>query len=310
MGRAGARRGRVVSTAHLSRVRATAFAKLTLSLRVLGPRREDGFHELEALTVPIGQPHDTLEAVAVPYPPGVTFEVVDGDQSVPTGHQNLAMAAAESLLIRAGRAGHGVQLSLRKRIPTARGLGGGSADAAAAMLAVRRLLEVDVPEADLFELAAKLGSDVPFFLGGGASWMRGRGEQLEPVSLRPGIPMLVAMPPFPVATVDVYRAWDSLGEPRSRRSVGSPPPLDGLLPELVNDLEPAAEHIEPRLRPLRERIEGALGREAIMAGSGPSYVVLADGPVGLPDRAQELSAAVGVPVVAAATVSKAVRIEL
>ena len=199
-----------MSTAHLGRVRATAFAEAHALARVLGPRREDGFHELEALTVPIGQPHDTLEAVAVPYPPGVTFEVVDGDQSVPTGHQNLAMQAAESLLIRAGRAGHGVQLSLRKRIPTARGLGGGSADAAAAMLAVHRLLEVDVSEDDLFELAAKLGSDVPFFLGGGASWMRGRGEELEPVALRPGIPMLVAMPPFPVATVDVYRAWDSL----------------------------------------------------------------------------------------------------
>jgi 4-diphosphocytidyl-2-C-methyl-D-erythritol kinase len=248
--------------------------------------------------------------VAVPDPPGVTFDVVDGDEGVPTGHQNLAMQAAEGLLIRAGRAGHGVQLSLRKRIPTARGLGGGSADAAAAMLAVHRLLEVDVSEPDLFELAAKLGSDVPFFLGGGASWMRGRGEQLEPVALRPGIPMLVAMPPFPVATVDVYGAWDSLGEPRSNRSVASPPPLDALLPELVNDLEPAAEQVEPRLRPLRERIEDALGRDALMAGSGPTYVVLADGPVGLPDRAQELSAAVGVPVAAAATVSKAVRLEV
>ena len=298
-----------MTTAHLGRVRATAFAKLTLSLRVLGPRREDGFHELEALTVPIGQPHDTLEAVAVPYPPGVTFDVVAGDQSVPTGHQNLAMRAAESLLIRAGRAGHGVQLSLRKRIPTARGLGGGSADAAAAMLAVHRLLEVDVSEPDLFELAADLGSDVPFFLGGGASWMRGRGEELEPVVLRPGIPMLIVMPPFPVATVDVYRAWDELGGPRSSRAVASPPPLDALAPELVNDLEPAAEHVEPRLRPLRERIEDAIGRGALMAGSGPTYAVLADGPVGLPERAQELSAAVGVPVAAAATVSKAVRIE-
>ena len=299
-----------MSTAHLGRVRATAFAKLTLSLRVLGPRRGDGFHELEALTVPIGQPHDTLEAVAVPEPPGVTLEVVDGDEDVPTGHQNLAMQAAESLLIRAGRAGHGVQLSLRKRIPAARGLGGGSADAAAALLAVHRLLEIGVSESDLFELAAELGSDVPFFLGAGPSWMRGRGEQLEPVALRPGIPMLVAMPPFPVATVDVYRAWDSLGEPRSSRSVASPPPLDALLPELVNDLEAAAEHVEARLRPVRERIEDALGRQAIMAGSGPTYVVLADGPVGLPDRAEELSAVVGVPVVAAATVSKAVRLEL
>ena len=186
-----------MTTAHLGRVRATAFAKLTLSLRVLGPRREDGFHELEALTVPIGQPHDTLEAVAVPYPPGVTFEVVAGDQSVPTGHQNLAMRAAESLLIRAGRAGHGVQLSLRKRIPTARGLGGGSADAAAAMLAVHRLLEVNVSEPELFELAADLGSDVPFFLGGGPSWMRGRGEELEPVVLPRSFPPRSAFPSSP-----------------------------------------------------------------------------------------------------------------
>jgi 4-diphosphocytidyl-2-C-methyl-D-erythritol kinase len=290
-------------------VRATAFAKLTLSLRVLGSR-DDGFHDLEAFTVPIGQPHDALEAVAVPDPSGVTVEFVDGDPDVPTGDENLALRAAEGVLTRAGRAGAGVQLLLRKRIPTARGLGGGSADAAAAMLAVHRLLELDVPDPDLFELAADLGSDVPFFLAGGAAWMRGRGEQIEPVALRPGIPMLVVMPPFPVATADVYRAWDSLGGPRSSRVVPAPPLLDALVPELVNDLEPAAEQVEPRLRPLRERIEDAVGRHALMAGSGSTYVVLADGPRGLPDRAQELSEAVGIPVAASATVSKAVRIEI
>ena len=299
-----------MSSAQLGRVRATAFAKLTLSLRLLGPRRADGFHELEALTVPIGQPHDTLEAVAVPEPPDITLEVVEGDDGVPRGHENLAVRAAESLLLRAGRAGHGVELALRKRIPSARGLGGGSADAAAAMLAVHRLLEMDVPEADLFALAADLGSDVPFFLAGGAAWTRGRGEMLERVALRPGLPMLVVMPPFPVATVDVYRAWDDLGGPHSQRSVPSRGRLGELVPELVNDLEPAAEHVEPRLRPLREHIENAIGRDALLAGSGPTYVVLAEGPVGLPERAEELSEAIGVPVVAAATVSKAVRIEI
>ena len=298
-----------MSAARLERVRATAFAKLTLSLRVLGSRH-DGFHELEALTVPIGQPRDTLEVMAVADPPGVMFDVSADDEGVPTGRENLAVRAAESLLLRAGRAGQGVQLALQKRIPPARGLGGGSADAAAAMLAVRELLQLDVPEAELFDLAADLGSDVPFFLAGGAAWMRGRGEVLERIALRPGLPMLVVMPPYPVATVDVYRAWDELGGPRSSRSVPSPEPLAALAPDLVNDLEPAAEHVEPRLRPLREEIEDATGRDALLAGSGPSYVVLADDPVGLPERAQELSGAVGVPVVAGATVSKAVRLEV
>jgi 4-diphosphocytidyl-2-C-methyl-D-erythritol kinase len=299
-----------MSTAHLERVRATAFAKLTLSLRVLGPRRADGFHELEALTAPIGQPHDMLEAATVPEPPGVTLEMIAGDDGVPTGRENLAVRAAESLLLRAGREEHGVHLALRKRIPSARGLGGGSADAAAAMLAVHQLLELDVSEAELFELAADLGSDVPFFLAGGAAWMRGRGEVLERVAVQPGLPMLVVMPPFPIATPDVYRAWDELGGPRAARPVAAPGPLAELTPELVNDLEPAAEHVEPRLRPLRERIEDAAGRDALLAGSGASYVVLADGPVGLPERAEELSGAIGVPVLAAATVSKTVRLEV
>jgi 4-diphosphocytidyl-2-C-methyl-D-erythritol kinase len=308
MGRARARRGGGVSTAHLGRVRATAFAKLTLSLRVLG-RRDDGFHDLEALTVPIGQPHDTLEAVAVPDPAGVTLDVVSGDQDVPTGHENLALRSAEALLLRAGRAGHGVQLALRKRIPPARGLGGGSADAAAAMLAVQRLLEVDVSEGELLTLAAELGSDVPFFFGGGAVWMRGRGDEIESVPLRVGIPLLVAMPPFPVATHDAYRAWDELGGPRASRTVAAPPPIDALAPVLANDLEAAAEKVEPRLRPFRERLEDAAGRDALLAGSGSTYVVLADSPRGLPDRAQEVGAAVGAPVIAAATVSRAVRVE-
>jgi 4-diphosphocytidyl-2-C-methyl-D-erythritol kinase len=297
-----------MSTAHLGRVRATAFAKLTLSLTVLG-RREDGYHDLEALTVPIGQPHDTLEAVAVPYPPGVTLDVVSGDQGVPTGHENLALRGAESLLLHAGRAGHGVQLALRKRIPPARGLGGGSADAAAAMLAVHRLLEVNASAGEMLALAAELGSDVPFFLGGGAVWMRGRGEEIEAVPLRVGIPMLVAMPPFQIATHDVYRAWDELGGPRAPRTVAAPPPIDELTPVLANDLETAAERVEPRLRPFRERLEDAVGRDALMAGSGSTYVVLADGPRGLPDRAQEVGTEIGAPVVAAANVSRAVRVE-
>jgi 4-diphosphocytidyl-2C-methyl-D-erythritol kinase len=90
----------------------------------------------------------------------------------------------------------------------------------------------------------------------------------------------------------------------------APSPIDALTSHLGNDLEAAAEAVEPRLRPFREKLEDAVGRQALLAGSGSTYVVLADGPRGLPDRAQEVGAAIGAPVVAAATVSRAVRIEV
>jgi 4-diphosphocytidyl-2-C-methyl-D-erythritol kinase len=177
------------------------------------------------------------------------------------------------------------------------------------MLVVHRLLEVSASEREMLALAADLGSDVPFFLTGGAVWMRGRGDEIEGVPLRVGIPMLVAMPPFSITTHDVYRAWDELGGPRSSRSIPAPPPIDALTPTLANDLEPAAERVEPRLREFRERLEGAVGRDAVMAGSGSTYVVLAGGPRGLPDRAQEVGEEIGAPVAASATVSRAVRVE-
>ena len=252
-----------MSEPRVGRVRATAFSKVTLSLRVLGTRA-DGFHELEALTVSVGQPHDTLEAVAVPHA-GVSLELDGDDVMVPAGDDNLAVRAAQELLLSVGRAGHGVQLVLRKRIPSARGLGGGSADAAAALLAVRRLLEVDIDEPRLHALAARLGSDVPFCLTGGAAWMRGRGEELEPAPLPVGIPMLLALAPFQIPTPEVYKAWDELGGPRSRRVIRAPRPVADVLPELANDLEPAAVAVEPRLRPFRERLEDAVGRPALLA---------------------------------------------
>ena len=116
----------------LQRVRATAYSKLTLSLRVLGTR-DDGYHELEALTLSIGQPHDVVEATAVPHPGGVTFEMEGEVDNVPAGMDNLAARAAEDVMLRAGRSGHGVRLVLRKRIPAgATGPPGGDGSGAAA----------------------------------------------------------------------------------------------------------------------------------------------------------------------------------
>lgn len=256
----------------LARVRATAYAKLTLSLRVLG-RLDDGYHDIDALVVSIRDPQDVVEVEAVPHPGGVSFLVEGEVDDVPTGSENLAMRAGEEVMLRAGRSGHGVRMTLRKKIPAGVGLGGGSADAAAAMEAVRRMLQLELSDTEMLEIGAGLGSDVPFCLTGGAARIRGRGELLEAVDLPAGLPYLVAIPPFRLSTPVVYAAWDELGGPRARRRVPAFGPVAALLPELSNDLEPAAEAVEPRLVEFREALERLVGVPALLAGSGSAYVV-------------------------------------
>ena len=310
MGRSGAG-GRALNElttpGRLSRVRATAYAKLTLSLRV-GRLRDDGFHEIEALTVSLSDPHDVVEVEAVPHPGGVTFKVSGETESVPTDMQNLAARAADDLLVRAGRSGHGVKLTLRKKIPAGAGLGGGSADAAAALLAVRRMLDIDIDDDGLRDVGAALGSDVPFCLGGGAAWLRGRGEHVEPVDLPIGMPFLVAVPPFRLSTPDVYRTWDDLGRPRSTRAVPAFGAIATVISELSNDLEPAAEKLEPRLAEFRADLEAAAGSAALMAGSGSAYVVPVDDERDLAAFAGRVSRRLRLPVTPASNVSRGVRI--
>jgi 4-diphosphocytidyl-2-C-methyl-D-erythritol kinase len=293
----------------VARVRATAYPKLNLSLRVLG-RRRDGYHDVESLVISLGQPHDVLEAFAVPAPGGVRVEVVRDEVSdeVPSDHRNLAFIAAEKLMVRAGRSGHGVRLVLRKRIPAGGGLGGGSADAAAALLAVRELLEVDIDDAGVMALAAEVGSDVPFCVRGGAAWMRGRGEIVEPITLPTGLAFVVAIPPFRLSTPDVYKAWDKLGGPQSQRVVPAPRRIQHLVRELVNDLEPAAEALEPRMREFRAALEAATGAPALLAGSGSAYVVPVADARRLPGLVEQVRRRLRVPVVGTTSVSRGVRL--
>ncbi len=124
------------------------------------------------------------------------------------------------------------------------------------------------PRAVVEDAAAAVGSDVPFCLHGGPAWMRGRGERIEPLTLPEAVRVLVVVPPFAIGTAPVYRAWDDLGGPRSDRELPPPAALAGLVDVLANDLEPAAEHVEPQLRPFREALEAAAGAPALLAGSG------------------------------------------
>jgi 4-diphosphocytidyl-2-C-methyl-D-erythritol kinase len=218
-------------------VRVDAFAKLTLSLHITGTRG-DGYHEIDATMVSISEPHDSL----ILKPAARTSLTITGPfaAGLPADASNLAWRAADAC-------GVAVDITLHKGIPSGAGLGGGSADAAAVLTA----LEADPA------IAASLGADVPFCMQGGFARVGGIGEKLEPAETPPLV-VVVATPPFGCSTIDVYRAWDALGGPHHE----------------INDLQAAAEHVEPRLVEFKQQIETAAGAPAILAGSGSSYAVV------------------------------------
>lgn len=253
-------------------VRLRAHAKLTLSLRVLGTR-DDGFHDLDALSVSLNHPADLVE-VALRGDGRFTLQVDGVTQDVPTGVDNLAVEAVR-VLARRVEPGAGAQVRLKKVIPAGAGLGGGSADAAAGLMAITQLLAAETQGVDLGPIAADLGSDVPFCLRGGVAWMRGRGEIIDPVGADLAtIGVLVAVPPTRLSTPAVYERWDEMGGPASERSLPVPEALAGLLPERVNDLEPAALALAPELVRFRDVLEASAGAPALLAGSGSSYAVV------------------------------------
>ena len=238
-------------------------AKLTLTLRVLGTR-PDGFHELEALTAMISAPADTVRIG--PAPAGVVeLTVVGGSDDIPHDESNLVVRAARAVL----PADAGARIELTKVTPSGAGLGGGSADAAAVLRVLRDRHGLD--HVTVMAVAAELGSDVPVCVDGHPVMMRGRGERLEPVELHGDLHLVVAKPTFSLATPPVFRAWDALGEPTSDRTVAPPAAVSHLVTELANDLEPAAEQVNPQVRGFRERLELVTGLPALLAGSGSSY---------------------------------------
>lgn len=192
-----------------------ARAKLNLFLRVFA-RESDGYHNLETLFAPI-ELADTLTARRIEGA-GVSLQVTGPDLGPP--EQNLAVRAAQAALASL-RSPFGVELALEKRIPVGAGLGGGSADAAAALELVNQLAGNAIPRAELLQIAARLGADVAFCLSGmplALGW--GHGERMMALPALPPAPVLLVSPPVPVATAEAYRWLDeSRHQPRGRGTV-------------------------------------------------------------------------------------------
>lgn len=262
-----------------------AAAKLNLFFEVLG-KRSDGFHEVETLMVPIGI-YDTLllrptagEQVEVECrwasAPHAGADLALGD--LPSAADNIVTRALELVRMKAGRS-LGARVSLAKRIPSAAGLGGGSSDAAAAIVAANHAWNLHWSPARLVEIAAELGSDVPFFIGDACGRIapaicRGRGEQIEPLAGLGALNFVVVRPPEGLSTKAVY-ATCRPGQPA--RSVV--PLVDalrsgdwsGMRCGLLNRLEDAAAGLSQWIVRLREQFARLDCVAAQMSGSGSSY---------------------------------------
>ncbi|MGC9530084.1 MAG: 4-(cytidine 5'-diphospho)-2-C-methyl-D-erythritol kinase [Candidatus Bipolaricaulaceae bacterium] len=249
----------------MARLRVLAYAKLNLTLRVVG-RRPDGYHLLESLMTAV-ELADLLELR--PRPTAVRLA---GRRGPCPPEENLAVRAAELLRSSTG-VDAGVEITLEKNIPPGAGLGGGSADAAAVLAALNRLWGLNLGTGQLQRLGASLGADVPFFLGPSPAWAEGIGDALTTAVTPLPAAFLVLVPPFACPTGEVYRTYDQLGLPLS----SSGPSPQGLC--LHNDLWPAACRVRPALSRYRARLE-AVCEDALgvgMTGSGSAlFAAFAD----------------------------------
>lgn len=243
--------------------------KVNLYLRIVG-QRADGYHDLETVMAPLDF-GDTL--CFAPAERGISLSC--NHPGLPTDDTNLVMRAARRLAERFA-VHRGAHITLTKRAPLAAGVGGGSSNAAFTLLGLNQLWELNATAAELGEVAASLGSDINFFLAGGAALCRGRGEQVTPIAFRLKASVLLVNPGFGISTKWAYERWAETAS----RLTGQPPDVSVLLralergdlfeagAALYNSLEAPSVGKYPVLgllkRALRE--EGAAG--ALMSGSG------------------------------------------
>lgn len=239
-----------------------AFAKINLSLRLTG-ERSDGFHDVRTILQAI----DLFDRVKCEARRG-PFHIRCDMPGVPTDRTNLVWKGAQLLWEAAGCSGEprNALVTLQKSIPMKAGLGGGSSDAAAAMLGLRRLWKLRVSDEQVHALAARLGSDVPFFLVGGTALGLGRGDEVYPLENLPRYHVVLVMPPFGVATNDAYDWFDECGWTAGVSYL--PETWLGRTTPLVNDLEGPVTARHPVIGQLKQRFTDHGALMAAMSGSG------------------------------------------
>lgn len=280
-------------------VRVRAFAKINLTLYV-GARQADGYHALETVFQSLAL-HDTLTCTAT----RGAFVITCDDPAVPTDASNLVWNAARGLWRLLGRTGepHGCRVAIAKQIPIAAGLGGGSADAAAALVALNRLWRGTVDGRALADLASSLGADVPYFLFGGTTLGLGRGDRLFPlVDMEPRW-VVLACAPFGVSTADAYRWFDEEPSASDAADPGGEVAWESGALEVHNDLQAPVCRRHPDIGALVGVLAAAGAEATAMTGSGSAVFGLF-GNAARARRAARAAAVSGAPAIVTRTVSR------
>jgi len=257
------------------RFRVRAHAKINLVLRV-GPVQADGYHPLHTVFQSLAL-HDTLSVTVRRGP----FVLTCSDPEVPVDEGNLVTRAARQLWQALGRTGepHGAGIDIAKQIPMQAGLGGGSSDAAAALVALERVWQPRGASVDRASIAARIGADVPFFLVGGTALGLARGDDLYPLDDLTTSWVVLGFPGFGVSTAEAYGWFDddrSRGAGRTPSTTSSIDAWPGRMLEVVNDLEAPVSRRHPEVARIRDVLSAAGARAAAMTGSGSAVFGLFD----------------------------------
>ena len=248
----------------MSSIRLLSPAKVNLFLRVLG-KRPDGYHEIQSLA----QPVSLFDEIAVSVEPGRGVGLSASGRAVPGGGENLAVAAAAAYL-EAAAVEKRVSVEIRKKIPLGAGLGGGSSNAAAALVGMNRLLG-RLGEEEIMSVAARLGADVAFFVRSTAAFMEGTGERVRTLSDFPLFHYVIVFPGTGVSTRDVYERWK---EPESSPERVDPAALAGEFRRgrfpLENGLEEPLFGLFPKSASVAELFRSFGAESVLVSGSGSS----------------------------------------
>lgn len=275
-------------------VHVRAPGKINIALRV-GSTLADGYHPLATVFQAVSLYEDVLAEPADDIALTVTGRSA---AQVPLDETNLAWRAA-LLLAEATGTAEGVHLHITKGVPTAGGMAGGSADAAAALLACDLLWGTGLAREELGELAAEIGSDVPFALTGQTAVGLGRGHLLTPALARGRFTWVLALSDAGLSTPEVFAVWDAQHprlieppdvDPELMHALVSGDPRE-LAPHLVNDLQPAALQLRPQLQDVLDVVATTPALAALVSGSGPTVAALAAGPADAAVIADALEAA-------------------